>query len=102
MAVDLKGVLADQVRSDAFVDIGFDRARAEKGFAEPDKTFVGVDLDPKQVGKLVEPKRLNSCDVHLHTFSSASTRNRRLLLYYCMSWLSMAVRSRDEWHSPAW
>jgi hypothetical protein len=74
MPIDLQRVSADQVRGDALMDVGFDRASAEERFAETDESFVGVNLHPKQVGKFIEPKRFNPCDLQLPTLVIACDR----------------------------
>ena len=56
---------AEQARRQRVVDVRFDGARAVECLADPDEAGVGVDVDPKQVRKLVEQDGLERGDLHL-------------------------------------
>lgn len=46
------------------MDEGFHRLGPEKGLAEAAEPFIGVDFDPQNIGKFIEPERLNRRDFH--------------------------------------
>ena len=57
--VDRQRVAADDTRRDIFVQIFLDGARAVEGFAEAGDAFVGVHLDPQEVGSLLDADGLD-------------------------------------------
>jgi hypothetical protein len=64
MSIDRQRVLADQAGCRGLVDVGRDRVGPEEGLAEAGHAFVGMHMDPEQVGELVELDGLDRRDSH--------------------------------------
>ena len=51
MALDVTGVLTDQIRGDYLMDMTGCRLRAVKRLAKPGDPLIGMHPDPEQVGE---------------------------------------------------
>jgi hypothetical protein len=68
VVVDAKRIPAEEVGSGGLVDPRDHRLGAEEALAHTDESFVGVDLQIGDVGKLPDEDGLDLCDPHRRTF----------------------------------
>ena len=68
MRFDAARVLAEQVARDR-VHVRLDRVGEEERLAEPDETLVGVHEDVDEARELVQPERVDACDLHGHSLA---------------------------------
>jgi hypothetical protein len=53
--LDVEGVPAKQATGQYFVDMGLHGASAVGGLAEPNEAGIGLELNPKHIGELLQP-----------------------------------------------
>ena len=64
MEVDAQGVGAQEQRRRKAVDVGLGRGHPVEDLAEPGEALVGVDVDPEDVGVLLDADGLDGGDLH--------------------------------------
>jgi hypothetical protein len=63
MRFDAAGVVSEQAARDR-VHMCLDRIGEEERLSQPDETIVGVHEDVDEARELVQPERVDACDLH--------------------------------------
>ena len=75
--VDSTGILPEQLGSHALVQVGFDRLGTKEGFSQSTQSFIRMDMQPEQVGKLRVADCFKRSDFHDFSRFNASTSHHR-------------------------
>ena len=64
MVVDLQRIFTNEVGGHGFMNVRFDGTGTHESFPKTNQPFIGMDSNPDDIGKSVQPNGFNFCHFH--------------------------------------